>query len=501
MAVAAPKERASARTQPAGGGAAAQNAFSWHWVLLPLAVGATLALQLTTIGYYFYFDDYVPFAEIATQSRWEYAGHLLTSTDLTPNWRPLPGLLYLASYEIAGMDPLPVRIVMVVTHAGSAALLYYAVWRTTGRAWAACVAALVFGLNPAYVGALSQVTTATQVMAGFFLLATLVAVLECALSEERRASQAWLATSVVLYILAIGSHEGMAIMFPAYGLAYLAFDSEPDFGRRLLRGTLRTAPLAFVALATAISFEVCRCNEGSEVWGTDYVWRQTLIYLGRLLYPVGLELPTDVGVAHAVGAFVLIGTMAVASAWGPKIARVGSLWALLAVAPHVFIEYFTASRYLYLPAPGYAMLVAGVAIMMIDRLPRVEPRLLAVSGGALCVALFGWLAYQTVKQDEHFADATGDWRAYHDDVTGLWAEVPAGEHVVTIGGPFQKYEYQLYILPAFAETTWGEGVTLQDYEPGSLPAQLALVSGSPYVAEYRDGQLVPIAPADDDGSR
>ena len=59
-----------------------------------------------------------------------------------------------------------------------------------------------------------------------------------------------------------------------------------------------------------------------------------------------------------------------------------------------------------------------------------------------------------------------------------------------IGGPFQKYEYQLYILPAFAETTWGEGVTIQDYEPGSLPAQLALVSRSPYVAEYRNGELV-----------
>ena len=45
-------------------------------------------------------------------------------------------------------------------------------------------AALVFGLNPAYVGALSQVTTATQVMAGFFLVATLGAVIECALAED-----------------------------------------------------------------------------------------------------------------------------------------------------------------------------------------------------------------------------------------------------------------------------------------------------------------------------
>jgi hypothetical protein len=87
-------------------------------------------------------------------------------------------------------------------------------------------------------------------------------------------------------------------------------------------------------------------------------------------------------------------------------------------------------------------------------------------------------------------------------VTRLWPDVPRGTHVITIGGPFQKYEYQLYILPAFAETTWGEDVTIQDYEPGSLPAQLALSSGSPYVAEYRGGDLVQLFPPQDrDGGR
>jgi hypothetical protein len=210
-----------------------------------------------------------------------------------------------------------------------------------------------------------------------------------------------------------------------------------------------------------------------------------------------LELPNDVGAAHAVGAFVLAGLMILAAVWGSKIGRVGALWVVLAVGPHVFIEYFTASRYLYLPAPGLALVFAALAIMLADRLRAFDARLVAAGGVAGLTALFAWYAYQTVEQNEHFADATGDWRAYHDDVTALWPEVPAGEHVVTIGGPFQRYEYQLYILPAFAETTWGEGRVINDYEPGSLPAQLALASGSPYVAEYRDGELVRVF---DDGN-
>jgi hypothetical protein len=458
---------------------------------VPIALLSTLALQLTTLSHYFYFDDYVPFAEIVTNSRWDYIVNLATSADVTPNWRPLPGILYLVNYEIAGMNPIPTRIVMVGMHVGTAAMLYYVVQRTTGVPWAAFISAIIFGLNPAYIGALSQVTTATQIMAGFFLVATLIAVVECTRTSNASRAMFWLAASTVLFILTVGAHEGMAIMFPVFGLAFFTFD-EPTEGR-IWRTIARTGPLAFVGFATAISFAACGCNEGAEVWGTSYVGEQTQIYIGRLLYPVGLELPNDVGLAHAVAAPILFAIMAVVSLAGPRIGRIGAAWVVLAVAPHVFIEYFTASRYLYLATPGYALVVAAAAIMLFEKLPRsVSRRTVSIVGALAVFALAAWYAYQTYQQDEHFRDASTAWRGYHDDVTSLWPEVPPETRVVTIGGPFQKYEYQLYILPAFAETTWGPTRHLQDYEPGSLPAQLALTSDSLYVAEYRDGVLTPV---------
>lgn len=466
----------------------ARPAFAPHAVLLPLAIIATLALQLTTLNYYFYFDDYVPFSEIVVNGHREYVWRLFTATDLTPNWRPLPGLLYLASYDIAGMNPLPVRLVMLAMHAGSVSMLYYLIWRVSGRTWAACTGALVFGLNPAYVGALSQVTTATQVMTVFLLLVTLIAVIECSLTEDRRAEHIWLAAGVASYVLALASHEGMAIIFPVFGVAFLTFDRRTE--GRLVRAALRTAPFALLGWATAVSFWACGCNEGASVWGTDYVWNQTLIYAGRLFYPVGLELPTTVGVPHVVGAAALALIMVAASAFGPKMARVGALWIVLAIAPHVFIQYFTASRYLYLAAPGLALIFASAAIMLTDAVPARHLRAAALVGAPMLAALFGWYAYETVQQNSHFSDATGDWRRFHRDVTRVFPTVPAGTRVMIIGGPFQKYEYQIHILPAFAQTTWGEGVTIQDYEPGSLPAQLALISQSPYVAEYRGAELV-----------
>ncbi len=459
-----------------------------HIALLPAGLIATLALQLITVSHFFYFDDYVPFGEIATNGGRTYVWNLLTASDLTPNWRPLPGLLYLGSYEFAGMNPLPVHIITLALHVGAAALLYYVIWRTTGRAWAACVAALVFGLNPAYVGALSQVTTATQEMAGFFLIATLAAVLECALAADRRRSMIWLGAAFVLCLLVIGSHEGMAIMFPVFGLAFLMFDPRPE--GRLLRSVLRTAPFAVAGLATAGTFVACGCNEGTSVWGTANVWNQTLIYAGRLVYPIGLESPQYVQTAHVVGAAALAAVALAACIFGPKVARLGTLWIILALIPHIFIQYATASRYLYIPAIGFALLAGAVAVMLAEPLAKFSPRLAVAALAPVFALLLGWYAYQTVQQDQPFAAATDDWQQFHRDVTRVFPTVPPHTRVMIIGGPFQRYDYQIYILPAFAQTTWGSDVTLEDLEPGSLPAQLALVSQSPYLAEYRDGTLV-----------
>ncbi len=123
-------------------------------------------------------------------------------------------------------------------------------------------------------------------------------------------------------------------------------------------------------------------------------------------------------------------------------------------------------------------------------LPVLEPCLEMLADLGIEHEVHVMSAHRSPAKVQQFADATGDWRRFHRDVTRVFPTVPAGTRVMIIGGPFQKYEYQIHILPAFAETTWGAGVTLQDYESGSLPAQLALVSDSPYVAEYRDGELV-----------
>lgn len=455
-----------------------------------LAVAVSVLVQLPTLWYYYYQDDYVYFGEIVHNGNREYIWRLITGTDLTPNWRPLPGLLYLASYDLSGMNPMLVHAAMLAFHAGTVLLLYYATWRVTGRAWAACAGALAFGIHPAYAGALGQVAAA-HVMAGFTLLATLVAAIECALARSRRGVLTWLAVAVASFGLTIGSHEAMAVMFPAFGLTMLTFD--PRSEGRLVRAALRTAPLAIVSLAAVGAGAACRCNERGGI-GTDYAWSQMQIYAGRFIYPVGLEPPWHVSTVHAVAAAALAVAVAVTCAFGPKIARIGALWMVLALVPHVVIQFFTAGRYMYVTAPGFALVFASAAIMIADVVPRPYARTLALAAIPLFAVLLTWYARETLRQNDEFGQQGEVWRGFHRDVTSVYPTVPRGAQVKIIGGPFTDYLYQLNVLPAFAQTTWGPGVALYDLVPGDEPAKIWAYARGPYVAEYRDGHLVPLEP-------
>lgn len=462
-------------------------------LLLPLAAVVTFILQVPTIGYFFYYDDYVPFGEIARNGTAEYLRRLLLSQDLTPNWRVLPGIVFLWNYKLFGMDPMPARALMVVMHAGTAMLVFHAVMRVTGKSWAAFTGAVAFGLTPAYAGALGQVTTATQVMAGFFLVATFVAVIECALSGRPRRANAWFAASIVLYVMTIASHEGMAVMFPVFGLTHLSLDPRAD--GRWRRAVVRTLPLAAIGIATALAFKICECNEGSRVWSTEYAWRQSFVYLGRLLYPIDLEPKEHIRGPHLVAGIILIGIMAGVSLLRQPLGRIASLWVVVALVPHVFIDFSTASRYLYLPAPGFALLVAAVSIALVDAAARFDRRLPLLLGTPLLIAAMSWYSYQSLQQNREFDDETAKWRTFHDQVTALYPAVPPYTKVEIIGGPFTSFLYQFTVLPAFAQTTWGPTVNLGAEAPDSSPAAQIRAGNNPYAAEYINDLLVPLHPS------
>jgi hypothetical protein len=94
-----------------------------RWLPVSVALAATFAAQARTLTFYFYQDDYVSFGEMVKHGTWGYIWRLVLASDNTPNWRVIPGLMYLAEYKFFGMTPLPMHIAILALHLGTVALL------------------------------------------------------------------------------------------------------------------------------------------------------------------------------------------------------------------------------------------------------------------------------------------------------------------------------------------------------------------------------------------
>ena len=355
--------------------------------------------------------------------------------------------------------------------------------------WAGFAGALAFGLHPAYAGTLGQVASVPHVASAFFLAAALNAVIEC-VRAEGVSSMRWLAAGSGLYVLALMSNESMAVMFPAFGVAFLALDDDVAMRRRLVRAAIRTAPFAVIGCFSALAVQACDCTEASSVYSLDHAPRAFLIYTGRLAYPIGLEAPSYIDAPHLYGGIALLVVAGVMLAIGPAIGRVGAAWMVLGILPHIFIETHTANRFTYLATPGFALLVAGAAVAIAPVLERVHAAVPAIAGAIVLVAVAPWYAMQTHLQNEPWRQTTSNWELLHDDLKSLYPTVPAGARVEVIGGPLVHPLDNFFVMPALGRTMWGSDVMLQTFAADDPYAATVRTGANRYVAEYRDGHFV-----------
>jgi hypothetical protein len=339
---------------------------------------------------------------------------------------------------------------------------------------------------------LGQVATVPHVVAAFFLVATLNAIVECTRAASARRANALLAAAVVLYLLALMSNESMAGIFPALGLAFLVFDERAD--GRWRRAIVRSAPFAAIGCIVALAVKTCDCTEASSVYSLENAHRGYLIYAGRLLYPVGLEPPTYINAPHLYAAGVLLALSGWMLTFGPTIGRVGVVWMLLAIVPHIFVADHTANRFTYLATPGFAMLAGGYLLVLEQRLRRVSAVLPLITGVAVLVVVAPWYAWETHVQNDPWQQTTAGWHQLHDELQRVYPSVPPGERVEIVSGTLVRPLDNFFVMPSLGWTIWGLQVTLQAFAPDDPYVAKLRASPGPYVAEFRDGRLVPLAP-------
>ena len=458
------------------------------------AAAAVLFVHLPVLrDHYFFGDDFVPLADIASRSTPGYLKDLFLLQDETPNWRFLTGLVYLGLYRAFGLNALPFLATAVVLHIGTAGLIFWLVRRVLGAVWPAFLAGSFFGLTAAAVPTVGQVTALNNVLGGFLLMLAVVALYE---GLWRGRLVAWTAMSSVSFAAAIAANESVAVLAPLFPLLALWRASEADAWWRdratQARVVLVSTPYVLIGGAALAALGACRCtsaasdgNFGAGGHIVDNLW----IYLGRLLYPIGMEPLGEPGTAHLIAGIVVAVIAIGALVRGPALARLAVAFLALALIPYLPLELWSAPRYVYLAAIPFSMLSAVVfaeAARYGSRITPVVPGALALMALGV-LALYGW---QTWTQNETFGDETGRWHAFVADVTETYPELPAGSAVYIIGSDLSDPLLQCAVMPAAGEVLWGD-VLLFSYLPGALEAYRVRPGYDVHVAEASASGLLP----------
>ena len=460
---------------------------------LAAMAGAIFIVHAPVLSHYFFGDDFVPLADIASRSTWGYVQDLFLLRDPTPNWRLLPGLFYLGAFRAFGLDAFPFLLANVLLHIGTAGLIFVLVQRAAGAVWPAFLAGAFFGLTAAHSRTIAQVTAFNNALAAFLLMLSLVTLYE---GLARGRLRWWGVASALSYAGAIASNESFAMLAPVLGLLALWKFSDADRWwrqpREWRRLALLVAPYAAIGGAALIGFGACRCTEAASVYSTGVVFENFWIYLGRLLYPIGLELPGRVGDAHLVAGLVTAALSLLMLVRGPALARVCVVFLVLALIPYLPIEFALATRYVYLAAIPFSILAAILFAEAAAYGGRITP-LLPPALALVAFSVLGFYGWQTWSQNEFIADGSAQWRQL---VTGLqerYPELPQGSQLYLRGGPLAQ-GYSPFVAPSVGEVLWSD-VALQ-IVPEGAETICARPGSEVFVLDFDGGRFTPVTAGD-----
>jgi tetratricopeptide (TPR) repeat protein len=304
-------------------------------------------------------------------------------------YRPLQLLPLALSYRFFGKAAWPSHLLNLVVHLGNC-LLVLGIFRVLGgqapfagtarrvlRTKGACplLATAFFAVHPGYSEAVLWVSDIAGLGAAFCILASL----RLHLSPRRDRWYGWIGAPLLLLGGLWFKESGIlaVVLVVLYDLV-----AAPDRGLRRV-WQLRWRYLVLVPPFTF--YFALRLNAlGGALPGMDTValsradlWINAVAllpkYVATFVWPFSLNMYHDFDAVHGVanrsfwyGVAILVGggSVVVATFRSHRVAAFGTLWALVAAAPHLLIRWpqlnVFAERYLYLPSVGIFLVIGYV---------------------------------------------------------------------------------------------------------------------------------------------
>ena len=426
-----------------------------HWGLLA-ALAITFTVHAPTLRYFFYGDDFVVLGSVEYLGARQYIADTILMRDIVPNWRPLTGAVYAVEWNLFGMNAVYWRAFNLAVHLGSIAVLYTLVARVTRRPAIGAIAALIFGVSGAHFDTVTYVTALPHVLATFFVLSSLLALVSYAQDGERNPAAFWL--SFLLFTLGFLANEGAFVYAPVLIAAYALYARRWRLAP--LRLPLHALPFAALAGSWTAFYQTCACEQlkfDGFYWG-PHVISNYAVYISWLAFPAQSIPASPDALRWTIAAAVAL-ALVVLAVRGPHVARLCALGVALALLPFVPVEIWTASRYTYAAVAFFAPVAALAAYAIFDRVrglhrwARLPATVLALLFVAAVASLYGW---QTYAQDARSGRATDRWQLLVNELEKNYEDVPAGSTIYIIDGPWTNPMEQYTWVPSVARALYGD---------------------------------------------
>lgn len=381
-----------------------------------LAIAAAIGfVYWRAVGAYFFEDD---FAWLMSTFLFE-PGNVFDLGAYNHFYRPVIELYFWAAAPLFGGSPAVFHAANIALHAINALLLFLFVREATGSPRFGFLTVLFFVGLPGYIEAVAWIGALAEPIAAVFGLLALRSFLQFARSGAWR----WRVVSWCGFALALLTHESSVVFFPTLVLAAWAFVAPPP--ARDWRLYVRWfAPFVLILAAyLAIDLPINARNYvvGESVYRPGlHIVRNTLRYIVTL-YVGRQDLPSYVGTAAVVLLLLVFGSRRV---------RFATCWMLLALMPFVPFTWANTSRYLYLPAMGFAMLLAEM-LEWIDRVAarRVPPAARRAIVGALAAAIAIRFCLFAADGVRSFAGRTEPYRRFVAGIRQQYPQLPKDAEV------------------------------------------------------------------------
>ena len=428
-------------------------------------------------------------------------------------YRPLLRLTYLADKELWGPHESFMHLENILLHAGSSILVFLIAhqlvlrYRLESR-WLPLVAGLGFGLHPLTTESVNWISGRSDLLAGFFLFASLLCLLKALAGHSRLA---W-AGAAVTYVLAVLSKEVAFSAFPAALFLIYCWRREDGLlperivWKRLWPYLLAIAlPLGYLLLR----FLAMRQHDGGidlalkAIMAGDY----DLLDKGRVIlkvfgfYCVKLvqPFPLNFAIVSASDWYVVPGVLGLLGClwlfWRRSVLGALLLFSAWIVAPALLVPLGRmawtplAERYLYLPV-AFAVVVAVIAgSSLLRRVPKA-----AVLTPLLVFLLLGGSAWATWQRTlvwqsniTLYADAvekSPNFVTVRKDYAQELEKAGRIEEALKVYETFPAPEGERYSIVAELSRARARAVLRHDY-PGAI-AQLEALGHRPGQSMYKD---------------